>query len=83
MTGWIQKALYAIFIRAGDAKPAPGSPRYIRDRRRIHICVIAAYLLYSVYDADYQLRRTGDFYQDLGLQHDVDKRQVASNFRKL
>jgi hypothetical protein len=83
VTGYVQTALYAILIRAGDPKPAPGSPRFVRDRRRIHICVIMIYLLYTLYEADYQLRLAGDFYQDLGVAHDVTDKAVQSRFRRL
>jgi len=83
VTGYVQTALYAILIRAGDPKPAPGSPRFVRDRRRIHIFVIVIYLLYTVYEADYQLRLAGDFYQDLGVAHDVAEKAVQSRFRRL
>lgn len=83
VTGYVQSALYAILIRAGDPKPAPGSPRFVRDRRRIHIAVIVVYLLYTVYEADYQLRLAGDFYQDLGVAHDVAEKAVQSRFRRL
>lgn len=83
MTGYLQTALYAIFIRAGDPKPAPGSARFIRDRRRIHIAVIVAYLLYTVYEADWQLLRESDFYQLLGVPHDVEEKALQSRFRRL
>ena len=83
VTGYAQATLYAVFIRAGDPKPAPGSQRYIRDRRRIHVFVILAYLLYTIYEADYRLRQAGDFYQALGVPHDVDERSLQSKFRRL
>ncbi|EGP88487.1 unnamed protein product [Zymoseptoria tritici ST99CH_1A5] len=83
VTGYAQTAAYSIFIRAGDPKPAPGSQRYIRDRRRIHVAVIILYLLYTVYEADYQLRQQGDFYQLLGVPHNVDDRSLQSRFRRL
>ncbi|KAK3701629.1 hypothetical protein LTR37_015380 [Vermiconidia calcicola] len=83
VTGYLQSILYTIFIRAGDPKPAPGSPRHTRDRKRIHIFVILVYLLYTVYDADYQLRLAGDFYQALGVPHDVDDKALQSRFRRL
>ncbi|TKA33329.1 hypothetical protein B0A50_00882 [Salinomyces thailandicus] len=83
VTGYLQTALYAIFMRAGDPKPAPGSPRHTRDRRRILICVILAYLLYTIYEADYQLQRQGNFYSLLGVQQDVDERALQSRFRRL
>lgn len=83
MTGYLQSTLYAIFIRAGDPKPAPGSPRYIRDRKRIHVFVIVAYLLCTIYEADYRLRQAGDFYQALGVPHDVEEKGLQSKFRRL
>ena len=83
MTGYLQSILYAVLIRAGDPKPAPGSPRYIRDRKRVHVFVIVAYLLYTIYEADYQLRQAGDFYQALGVPHNVDEKALQSRFRRL
>ena len=82
-TGWLQTLYYGITIRAGDPKPQPGTPRYQKHRRRIHITVILAYLLYTLYEADYQMRRQGDFYQALGVAHDVDDRGIKSRFRRL
>ncbi|KAL9121639.1 MAG: hypothetical protein Q9187_001806 [Circinaria calcarea] len=83
VTGWIQTIYYGVVIRAGDPKPQPGTPRYQKHRRRIFITVILAYLLYTVFEADYDLRRSGDFYQSLGLPHDVDDRGIKSRFRRL
>ena len=82
-TGYLQTALYTIFIRAGDPKPAPGSPRFTKDRRRIFVFVILAYLVYTVYEADWQLRRAGDFYRDLGVPHSISTGDLQSHFRKL
>ncbi|MCJ1257156.1 hypothetical protein MMC24_004981 [Lignoscripta atroalba] len=83
VTGWLQTIYYGITIRAGDPKPQPGTPRYQKHRRRIHITVILAYLLYTVFEADYELRRKGDFYQDLGVVHDVDDKGIKSRFRRM
>ncbi|KAF2770231.1 hypothetical protein EJ03DRAFT_77237 [Teratosphaeria nubilosa] len=80
---YIQTALYTIFIRAGDPKPQPGSARFIKDRKRILICVILAYLCYTIYEADYQIRREGDFYQNLGIPHTATEREIQSRFRRL
>ncbi|KAL2351485.1 hypothetical protein BJ546DRAFT_852636 [Cryomyces antarcticus] len=82
-TGWIQSIYYGIAIRAGDPKPQPGSPNFIRDQRRIHIAVILAYLLYTIYEADWQIRQAGDFYQALGVSPDVDDKALQSRFRRL
>lgn len=74
---------YSFTIRAGDPKPQPGSPAYILHRRRIHILVVSAYLLYTIYEADWDIRRASDFYQDLGLSHTASERDIKSKFRRL
>lgn len=87
MTGWVQTAYYAVWIRAGDPKPQPGSRQFAIDRRRIQILVVLAYLIYTIYEADYQILQTGDFYRDLGVgggaHHDVTEREIQSKFRRL
>jgi hypothetical protein len=83
VTGWIQGFWYSFTIRAGDPKPQPGSPAYILHRRRIHIMVVSAYLLYTIYEADWDIRRASDFYQDLGLSHSASEREIKSKFRRL
>ena len=83
VSGWIQSIYYGIAIRAGDPKPAPGSPRYQKHRRRIQITVIVVYLLYTVYEADYWIRKTGDFYQTLGVSITADEKRIKSKFRRL
>ncbi|KAF2721377.1 hypothetical protein K431DRAFT_346453 [Polychaeton citri CBS 116435] len=82
-TNYLQPVLYTIFIRAGDPKPQPGSARFVHDRRRIQIAIIVLYLLYTIYEADYQLRQAGDFYQDLGVGLRIDERGLQSRFRRL
>ncbi|CAK3751973.1 membrane associated chaperone like [Lecanosticta acicola] len=83
VTGYAQTALYSIFIRAGDPKPAPGSPRFVRDRRVVQIAVIVLYLLYTIYEADYQLLKESDFYTTLGVPCDVGEKALQSKFRRL
>ncbi|WPH04821.1 Hypothetical protein R9X50_00771800 [Acrodontium crateriforme] len=83
VTGYVQQILYAVFIRAGDPKPAPGSPRYIKDRKRVHMLVILAYLCYTIYEADYAIQQAGDFYGILGVPTNVDERALQSRFRRL
>ncbi|EMC98836.1 hypothetical protein BAUCODRAFT_381853 [Baudoinia panamericana UAMH 10762] len=83
VTGYIQTALYTLLIRAGEPKPQPGAPRFIQDRKRIFTAVILLYLLYTVYEADWQLRLSGDFYQALGVSHSATERDVQSRFRRL
>ncbi|KAI5927004.1 membrane associated DnaJ chaperone-like protein [Camillea tinctor] len=83
VTGWVQSIYYGLTIRAGDPRPAPNSPRYVEHRRRIHILVVSLYLLYTIYEADYELRRAGDFYTDLGVPFSASERDIKSRFRRL
>ncbi|KAL3422589.1 DnaJ domain-containing protein [Phlyctema vagabunda] len=83
ISGWVQALWYGITIRAGDPKPAPGSPKYVLHRRRIQIIVISAYLLYTIYEADWNIRKASDFYQDLGVAHSATEREIKSRFRRL
>lgn len=83
VSGWIQTVYYGITIRAGDPKPQPGSPRYLKHRRIIQSTVILAYLLYTIYEADYWIRQNADFYQILGLPLDADEKRIKSRFRRL
>lgn len=45
--------------------------------------VVIAYLLYTLFEADYWVRQDGDFYQALGVTPDVDERAIKSRFRRL
>ncbi|OTB16608.1 hypothetical protein K445DRAFT_316884 [Daldinia sp. EC12] len=83
VTGWVQSIYYGLTIRAGDRKPAPNSPRYAEHRRRIHILVVSLYLLYTIYEADYELRRAGTYYADLGVSLSASERDIKSRFRRL
>ncbi|MCJ1317902.1 hypothetical protein MMC15_003229 [Xylographa vitiligo] len=83
VTGWIQSIYYGFSIRAGDPKPQPGSPRYVKHRQRILFIVIVTYLLYTIYEVDDQLRRQGSFYESLGVAHDAGDRAIKSGFRRL
>jgi len=83
VTGWAQTLYYGITIRAGDPKPQPGTPRYAEHRRRIHILVVSLYLLYTIYEADYELQRASSFYTDLGVPLNATEREIKSRFRRL
>ncbi|KAJ4306228.1 hypothetical protein N0V88_001025 [Collariella sp. IMI 366227] len=83
LTGWTQTLYYGIAIRAGDPKPQPGSPRFAEHRRRIHILVVTLYLLYTIYEADYDLQRAGTFYTDLSVPLTATDREIKSRFRRL
>ncbi|KAF4982872.1 hypothetical protein FZEAL_1568 [Fusarium zealandicum] len=82
-TGWIQSIYYGLTIRAGERKPAPGSARFKSHRRIIHILVVAAYLLYTIFEADYEQRSISSYYADLGVALDATDREVKSRFRRL
>ena len=45
--------------------------------------VILAYLLYTLYEADYWVQQKGDFYKDLGLSPDAGEKAIKSRFRRL
>lgn len=79
----MQSIYYGVTIRAGDQKPAPGSPRYNEHRRRIYILVVSFYLFYTIYEADYVLQRAGTFYSDLGVPADAGEKEIKSRFRRL
>ena len=83
VTGWLQTLYYGITIRAGHPKPQPGSPRYNLHRRRIHLIVVSSYLLYTIYEADWDIRKESDFYHDLGLPRSATEKEIKSKFRRL
>ncbi|KAI1418680.1 hypothetical protein F5Y13DRAFT_4605 [Hypoxylon sp. FL1857] len=83
VTGFVQSIYYSLTIRAGDRKPAPGTPRHAEHRRRIHILVVSLYLLYTIYEADYELRRASTYYADLGVPFSATERDIKSRFRRL
>lgn len=55
----------------------------MNDRRKIQIVVIVAYLLFTIIEADYQLRGAGDYYSSLGVPLDVSDKALQSRFRRL
>jgi curved DNA-binding protein CbpA len=81
--GWAQTILYSIFIRAGDPKPQPGSMRFIKHRRYILIAIYFAYFAFTIYEVDFNLQRSSNAYNELGVPIDVDESGINSRFRKL
>ncbi|KAH4116455.1 hypothetical protein HBH98_197450 [Parastagonospora nodorum] len=81
--GWAQTILYSIFIRAGDPKPQPGSPRFIKHRKYILIAVYFAYFAFTIYEVDFNLQRSANAYHQLGVPIDVDDSGLNTRFRKL
>jgi len=47
------------------------------------VLVIVAYLIYTIYEADWSLRRASDFYRDLAVPLDADERKIQGQFRRL
>ena len=45
--------------------------------------MIVIYLLYTIYEADYQIMREGNFYNLIGVPHNVEERALQSRFRRL
>ncbi|KAM3521724.1 hypothetical protein MY4038_008927 [Beauveria bassiana] len=82
-TSWIQTIYYGLTIRAGDPKPAPGSARHTSHRNTIHILVVASYLLYTIFEANYDLRSAPSFYTELGIPVTAADRDIKSRFRRL
>ncbi|KAL4917095.1 hypothetical protein BDW62DRAFT_211452 [Aspergillus aurantiobrunneus] len=74
---------YGITIRAGDPKPQPGSPRYARDRRRVFIAIVTAYLLYNLFEVYSKIHNEGSFYEVLGVSPLSDERTIKARFRRL
>ncbi|KAE9992512.1 hypothetical protein Vi05172_g10434 [Venturia inaequalis] len=83
VTGWIQTIYYRITLRAGDPAPQPGTPQYIKHRKIIHCSVIGAYLLYCIYEADWNLRQESTYYQHLGVEIDVGEKTLQKTLRKI
>lgn len=75
--------LYSIFIRAGDPKPQPGSPKFTKHRRYILIAIYFAYFAFTIYEVDFNLQRSSNLYNELGVPIDVDESGINSRFRKL
>ncbi|POS83991.1 hypothetical protein EPUL_004291 [Erysiphe pulchra] len=83
ITGWVQSIYYSLTIRTGRPKPKPGSSKYNRDRRRIYIGVVSAYLLFTIYEVDWEIRQKPNFFQILNLSETANDREIKSRFRRL
>ncbi|KAJ4358120.1 uncharacterized protein N0V89_002699 [Didymosphaeria variabile] len=80
---WLQTILYSIFIRAGEPKPMPGSPRFMKHRRQILIATYLAYFAFTIYEVDFNLQKSSNAYNDLGVPIDVTENTLNSRFRRL
>lgn len=82
-TRFLQSLYYNVTTRAGSPRPQPGQPRFAEHYRRIYILVVCVYLLFTIYEADWELQRTGDFYSDLGLLPSATAREIKKRYRQL
>jgi hypothetical protein len=82
-TNWGQTFYYGLTIRAGSPRPQPGTVLFNTHRRNIFTLVIVAYLLFNIYQTDWQIRRDGDFFADLGIPHDADEKTVSRLLRRV
>lgn len=82
-TRFLQGLYYNITIRAGSSRPQPGQPRFAEHYRRIYILVVCIYLAFTIYEADWELRRAGDFYTILGVPPDAGVRDIKRRYRQL
>lgn len=82
-TRFLQTLYYNVTIRAGSPRPQPGQPRFAEHYRRIYILVICVYLAFTIYEADWELQRSGDFYSILGVAPDANSRDIKKRYRQL
>jgi hypothetical protein len=83
VTNWGQTIYYGLTIRAGAPQPQPGTPLFNTHRRNIFTLVIVGYLLFSIYQTDWQIRRDSDFYADLGIPYNADEKTVSRLLRRI
>ncbi|KAK5945684.1 hypothetical protein PMZ80_002891 [Knufia obscura] len=83
-TQFLQTIYYRITLSAGTPHPQPGSPLYARDHRRIRICVLTLYLLYTLAQSLYDVKLAGDFYTLLGVDpYLTTEKEIKSKVRRL
>lgn len=82
-TRFFQNLYYRITIRAGSPCPQPGTPRYAEHYRRIYLVVVGLYLLFTVYEVDWDLQREGDLYRTLGVLPDANDKDLKRRYRLL
>lgn len=80
---FLQGLYYNVTIRAGSPRPQPGQQRFAEHYRRIYILVVCVYLLFTIYEADWELQRAGDFYSILGVRPDASVREIKRRYRQI
>jgi hypothetical protein len=83
VTNWGQTFYYGVTIRAGEPRPQPGTPLFNKHRRNIFTLVIVSYLLFNIYQTDWQIRREGDLYNDFGLPPNADEKTTSRLLRRV
>jgi curved DNA-binding protein CbpA len=61
----------------------PGSPRFVKHRRQILIVTYLAYFAFTIYEVDFNLQKSSNVYNDLGVPIDVTENALNSRFRRL
>ncbi|KAI1609129.1 hypothetical protein EDD37DRAFT_140172 [Exophiala viscosa] len=82
-TSFLQSAYYRLTIPAGRRHPQRGEPLFAYHNRRIRIVVLSLYLVYTLAQALYDVKLSGDFYTLLGVTPWSTEREVKSRFRRL
>lgn len=82
-TGFLHSLYYKITLRAGAPRPQPGTPRFAEHYRRIYLAVVGLYLLFTIYEADWDLQRSGDFYSNLGVLPNATEKEIKRRYRLL
>lgn len=82
-TRFLQGLYYNFTVRAGAPRPQTGQHRFVEHYRRIYILVVCVYLAFTIYEADWELRRAGDFYSTLGVAPDAGVRDIKRRYRQL
>lgn len=82
---FLQNLYYNITVRAGSPRPQPGQTRWAEHYRRTYIIVVCAYLLFTVYEADWELQRPAnrDFYSVLGVLPGASLKEIKRRYRQL
>ncbi|KAI5294099.1 hypothetical protein KEM52_004695 [Ascosphaera acerosa] len=82
LTGTVQHAYYQ--LRPGRTPPPKqGTPEHARDRRRVYVCVVTAYFLFTIWSAFADIQRQGDMYRLLGVTPLTPERVVRSRYRRM
>ncbi|KAG0644061.1 hypothetical protein HOY80DRAFT_879137 [Tuber brumale] len=74
---------YRLITRAGDPRPRPGTPTYVKAYRLVNFLVIALYLLYTIYESYSAILLEPNFYKLLSAGMRASDRELKGKFRRL